>query len=313
MLWAHLFSCWPQSSTSSLMLRLWTTSTSGQRLDRSTIFSSRRCSDFQTSGRISLKRLASTLSLLQEIQQLSSQPGNTFLEVPGHHKNSLIVTLTSHWFAEYWLSVQPLSWQSHLRMPEELTMLIRPGHWSWEGTIPQRLKLYLEFHSRRDQPIYSREDSHWLSINSSSGPPTSTSTFLWRTSSSCSGSTMILVTTSLRPYSWVCLSDLHLLLLIQPTWLEKWLTCGQRREEASAPGTIAIDNASSGWLRTWNSTTTTTWEVCSLGRRGTDSSTSLDSGWPIVLVWCPTVTRPTTHSSPNSLFSQSLYELQQII
>ena len=140
----------------------------------------------------------------------------------------------------------------------------------------------------------------------------STSTFSWRISSSSSGSTTILVTTLLRLYSWVCPLVLHLLLLTQHTWPERWLTYGQRREEVSALGTIAIDNASSGWLRTWSSTTTTILEACSPGRRDTESNTSLVSGWLIVLVWCPTVMRPITPWSLNSPYSQSLFEFSKL-
>ena len=294
MLWVLLFSFLPQSSTLSLMLRLWTTSTNGQRQDKSTIFSSRKCSDSPISGRISPRRPLSTWWPLEEIPLWSLLCGNTFSVVPGLPKNLLTVTLTSLWFAECSLSVQPLSSLFHLRTPEELTTLIRHGHLSWEETTPQQLRLFAEFHLKKDQDIYWRVASHLLSTNSCSGQLMWTSTFSWKISSSCSGFTMILVTTLWRPFSWELLSELHQLLLTQHTWLEKWLTCGQRKEEVSAPGTIVTDNASSGWLKTWNSTTTTILEACSPGRRGTECNTSSDSGWPIVLVWCPTVTRPIT-------------------
>jgi len=46
--------------------------------------------------------------------------------------------------------------------------------------------------------------------------------------------------------SWVLLSVLHPLFPTLLTTLEKWLTCGQRKEVVSAPGTTTIDNASHG-------------------------------------------------------------------
>ena len=276
------------------MLRLWTTSTNGLRQDKSTIFSSRKCLDSPTSGRISPRRLASTWWPQEEIPLWSLPCGNTFSVVPGLHKNSLTVTLTSLWFAVSLLSVQPLSSLFHLRTQEEHTTLIRHGHLSWEETTPQQHKLYAEFHLRKDPATCLRVVSHLLSTNSCSGQLTWTSTFSWKISSFCSGFTMILVTNSVKLHSWLCPLDSPLSLLTQHTWLEKWLTCGQRKEEVSAPGTIVTDNASSGWLKTWNSTTTTILEACSPGRRGTECNTSSDSGWPIVLVWCPTVMRPIT-------------------
>ena len=294
MLWVLLFSCWPQSSTLSLMLRLWTTSTNGQRQDKSTIFSSRKCLDSPISGRISPRKPLSTWWPQEEIPLWSLPCGNTFSVVPGLHKNSLTVTLTNLWFAECSLSVQPLSSPFLLRTPGEPTTLIRHGHLSWEETIPQQLRLCSEFHLKRDQDTYWKEVSHLLSTNSCSGQLMWTSTFSWKISSSCSGFTMILVTTLWKLYSWVRPSELPLSLLTQHTWQEKWLICGQRREEVSAPGTIVTDNASSGWLKTWNFTTTTILGACSPGRRDTEFNTSSDSGWPIVLVWCPTVMRPIT-------------------
>jgi len=61
-----------------------------------------------------------------------------------------------------------------------------------------------------------------------------------------------------KPSSWVPLSVSLPLSLIQLITQEKWLIYGQRKEEVSAPGTTAIDNASHGWFITWSFSTTTT-------------------------------------------------------
>jgi hypothetical protein len=71
---------------------------------------------------------------------------------------------------------------------------------------------------------------------------------------------MTSVMKSVKLYSWVCLSVLHPSFPTQLTILEKWLTCGQRKEVVSAPGTITIDNASHGWFKTWSFNITTTLE-----------------------------------------------------
>lgn len=292
--WAHPFLFLRHFSMLPLALRSWTISTNGPRQDKSTTFSSRRCSDYPISGRISLRRPAST-SLPQEvIPPLSSLPGNMFSEEPGPHKNLLTVTLTNHLSAVLWPSVQPLSSPFLSKTQGELTMPIRHGLLSLEETTPQQPRPCAEFHLKRDPAICLRVVSHSLWTNSYSGQLMWTSIFSWRISSSCSGFTMILVTISVRQSSWLFPSVSHLLLLTQLTWQERWLIYGQRKEEVSAHGITATDNASSGWLKIWNSTTTIILEVCSPGRRGTECNTSSASGWLIVLVWCLTVTRPIT-------------------
>jgi len=171
--------------------KLWTISTSGQRPDKNTIFSSRRSSDCLISGR-TWPRRPLLVSWLQVVTPLSSLLcGSIFSVVLGRHRNSLIATLTSLWSVVLWLLPQPAGWPFHLRMLEELTMPIRPGQLSSEETIPLLLKLFAESHSKRDHHTFWRAVSQLLSINSSSGRLTWTSTSSWRISSSSSGSTMM--------------------------------------------------------------------------------------------------------------------------
>jgi len=51
--------------------------------------------------------------------------------------------------------------------------------------------------------------------------------------------------------------ELHQHLPIQCITPEKWLICGQRKEEVSVHGTIVTDNASNGWLPIWTCNSTT--------------------------------------------------------
>ena len=95
---------------------------------------------------------------------------------------------------------------------------------------------------------------------------------------------MISAMTGVNYASIVLPSLSHQWLLTQLIIQGKWLIFGQKKEVVSAHGTTTTDNALSGWLKTWNSITTTILEVCSPGRRGTECNTSLVSGWPIVLV-----------------------------
>ena len=134
------------------------------------------------------------------------------------------------------------------------------------------------------------------------------STFSWKTSSSYFGSTMISVMKCVKPSLWGCPSELPPSFLIQPTTPEKWLTCGQRKEEVSAPGTTIIDNASLGWFKIWNFNTTTTSEEWLHGREDMELNTSSVSGWLTVLVWCLTAMRHITPSNLNSPFSPNLFE-----
>ena len=208
--WAHPFLFLPHFSMLPLALWSWTISTNGLRQDKSTIFSSRRCSDYPTSGRTLPRKPAST-SLPQEVIPLwSSLPGNTFSEELGPHKSLLIVTLTSHSSAVLWPSVQLLSSPFLSKTQGELTMPIRHGLLSSEETILQPPRPCAEFHLRRDPAICLRVVSHWLWTNSCSGQLMWTSTFSWKISSSCSGFTMILVTISVRLSSWLFLSVSHL-------------------------------------------------------------------------------------------------------
>lgn len=195
---------------------------SGQKLDKSTIFSSRKSLDYPISGKISQRRPALTSLLQEEIPLSNLLPGNTFLVVLGLLKNSLIAIPTSHWSAVFWLSDQPPFWQFLSRTQEEPITLIRLGLLNWEETILQLLKLSVEFHSKKGQAIYSREVSHWLWINSYSGQPTSTFTFSWRISSSYFGSTMISVMNGVNSFSCLCHSVLpqlfHILLITLARW-----------------------------------------------------------------------------------------------
>ena len=255
---------------------------SGQRLDKNTIFSSKRSLDFPISGRI-LPRRPLLVSLLQVVTQLSSLLcGSIFSVVLGRHRNSSIVTLTSLWSVVLWLSLQPAGWPFHLRTLEELTMLIRPGQLSLEETTLQPLKLSAESHSRRDQPISWRAVSQLPWISSSSGRLTWISTFSWRISSSSSGFTTMSAMTGVNS----CSRPVHLCWPASfPTQLitpERWLISGQKNVEVSAPGTTATDNASSGWSQIWNFTTIITSEVWAAGWKDMVFSTTSPCGWPTV-------------------------------
>ena len=94
----HLYTYYsssPQSNILVQVLTLWINSTSGQKQEWNTIFSSKRCSDYPISGRISQRKLALTLFRQVVILLSSLPPGNTFLEVLGLPKSSLIPTHTS--------------------------------------------------------------------------------------------------------------------------------------------------------------------------------------------------------------------------
>jgi len=181
--------------------------------------------------------------LLEVILLSSYRSGKLYLEVLGHLKNFQTLTLSKVQLVECLLSLQHAGWLFLLKLQDVLTTQTKPGHMSWEETTLPQLKLCLEFLSKRDPAIYSKEEhqSQWISSFIGLCSPLTTSGSRIRVSSF--GSTTTSHTTCASWFSWACHTRLPLRSPIPPTLFVKWWTSGPKKEVASALGTTTIANA----------------------------------------------------------------------
>ena len=223
----------------------------------------------------------SAWSLVVVMLLLNWPPGNGSMVVLGLPKISLIQTHSSTWLALWWHFCQHAGLRSPLITPEELTMLTEHGPLNSEEVTPHPWMPSLEFHSKKDHYSCSRMVSLYGRQHSCSGQQSAPSMLLERTSSSSSGCTRTSTTITLRQVTSVSHSRSHLFWHTHSTSLERWSTCGPRREVVTAHGTTHIDNALSSWLKTWICCTSTSWQDTQHGWRGTVFHISSLSGWQI--------------------------------
>ena len=157
-------------------------------------------------------------------------------------------------------------------------MLTKHGHWSCAGTTHRPHRLYSAFPSKKVRHICSEEASHSPRTSSFSGQPSARSTPSTRTSSSSCGFIMISATITSSYSIWASRLVSVVSLPIRPTLHVRWLTCGRRSAVATAPGTTAIDSASSGKSKTTTCSATTSCQVTGDGYADTELSTLLGCG-----------------------------------